>query len=752
MLMRARNKLKAVLLICLVVLGILMPGILEAQQVDLQHFDALRSYGKIPEDILNSIKKVESDYKSGGKDNGTKNAKQTEEKFRVMSNYYMNELLLSGNVVFGDPIGTYVNKVADSLLAGFPELRKQIRIYITRSEYGNAYSTDEGVIFINVGLIARLKNEAQLAYIISHELVHYVKKHNITIYQENEKAMRRKTEEYSDRDLSQRLMQVNFRSKEIEMLADREGLRNYFAKSNYAVDEAEGVFDILLYSSYPFTNEPFDLSPLETKDMIFPDYYLIDDVERLKVDENEADSMSTHPNVRKRKEGIRVMLDSIEEYGTQKYLNSEQEFHQVVDMARFEVIRLLLVEHHFVDALFCAGDMLHTYPDNLFLRKAYASALYGLVSYKENSAFYDVVDNYRQVNGEMAQVNYMMSKLSKRDLIIIALNYTWRVHRIAPEDTYLTAITRELFADLVNNNSAKFDWFYTKNLKELRAEQALKQKQAEVPDTVSNRYRKKHTRESKIDTVFTRFAFVDLLRDSSFVQEFKYFESKSDSITSSRYHSESNHSLPGSAAGGRKKAGSIKRFVMCEPYIVKVDKRKKDQVVYRDSEVNAARIKATTENCAEKLGLNMYLADAVGITENDVQAFNEMSFANEFVSERFHQEEEGIMLSYCSQFIDTLMKNQNSDYLAWMATTGVVKRKPIFKLSLMSLLPYLWPYTIYQFCVPKVHTSYYYIMFNVKTGRISFASIVRVRADIHEDQMNSHIYDFMNKTKHYHEK
>ena len=46
-------------------------------------------------------------------------------------------------------------------------LLDEVRIYVTKSPYVNAFSTDQGVIMINIGLIAQLENEAQLAYAVA---------------------------------------------------------------------------------------------------------------------------------------------------------------------------------------------------------------------------------------------------------------------------------------------------------------------------------------------------------------------------------------------------------------------------------------------------------------------------------------------------------------------------------------------------------------------------------------------------------
>ena len=51
--------------------------------------------------------------------------------------------------------------------------------------------TENGIILINMGLLAQLSNESELAFIMAHEIVHYVEHH---IYQLNtyEEALNQK--------------------------------------------------------------------------------------------------------------------------------------------------------------------------------------------------------------------------------------------------------------------------------------------------------------------------------------------------------------------------------------------------------------------------------------------------------------------------------------------------------------------------------------------------------------------------------
>jgi hypothetical protein len=722
-------------------------GNLYAQDYDLNSFIALKSSGPVPVDFQNSIHKIESDYASRNKHVKKQRKIKGQEKFNVATSYYINEMFLSGNVVFGDPIGKYVNEVADSLLVNFPEIRKQVRFYITKSPVANAYSTDNGVIFINVGLIARVKNEAQLAFIIAHEVVHYYYKHNISIFLEKEKAFDKKEKDNSYRYLSlvEKLLAINYRSKEIEAFADREGLRTYYSSSSYDIGAIKDVFDVLLYSSYPFTNEPFDLSLLETKNMIIPDYYLVDEVDQINPNEDEADSLSTHPNVKKRKEGIQKLIDSIPIHGTKAFLHPESEFKYINALARFEVIRQLIISHELGEALFCTAEVLQEYPDNFYLQKCFAATLYGISAYKTKEETSEIMKYYKDIKGEMRQVNFMVSKLNKRDLNILALNYVWRLHNEHPEDNYLAEISKELFHNLVFDSNIKESFFQTKTLAELKLEQI----NPEPEDTSSsNRHRKKHTRESKIDSTFTKFAFIDLLSDSLFMADFRLQLRKKDSTDEAENvrnytYTPFNSGIEKSKTKKRRDRKYIQKIVFADPYIIKLDSRKRDNVKYQESEASMAKVKGLMIENADRAGLQMEMADAIGVGENGSNEFNEMSFVNEYISERFSQSKDGVISSFCTQYIDSLMQKNQTHYLGWMAITSIQKKKNIALLSIFSLVPYLWPYTIYKFIVPRIHSYYYQVLFDVNTGKIVFAKVSCAKSDLRNDQMNSHIYDFM---------
>jgi predicted Zn-dependent protease len=64
-----------------------------------------------------------------------------------------------------------------------------IRLYIIRSALFNASMFPTGMMIINTGLLARVRNEAQYAAVLGHEAGHYYRKHSIERY----RSLRHKT-------------------------------------------------------------------------------------------------------------------------------------------------------------------------------------------------------------------------------------------------------------------------------------------------------------------------------------------------------------------------------------------------------------------------------------------------------------------------------------------------------------------------------------------------------------------------------
>ena len=77
--------------------------------------------------------------------------------FYLQTQYYLNSLLKSGKVIFGDKMNDYVNQVAKDVLikSGNDSIINKIEIFILKSNKVNAVAMQDGSIFITVGLLER---------------------------------------------------------------------------------------------------------------------------------------------------------------------------------------------------------------------------------------------------------------------------------------------------------------------------------------------------------------------------------------------------------------------------------------------------------------------------------------------------------------------------------------------------------------------------------------------------------------------
>ena len=82
------------------------------------------------------------------------------------------------SLIFADEeLEKYLDEVLDRMISPRERERYNLKVRILRSHTVNAFGYPHGTIFINVSLLAKLDNEARLAAVLSHELIHIVNSH-----------------------------------------------------------------------------------------------------------------------------------------------------------------------------------------------------------------------------------------------------------------------------------------------------------------------------------------------------------------------------------------------------------------------------------------------------------------------------------------------------------------------------------------------------------------------------------------------
>ncbi len=86
-------------------------------------------------------------------------------------------------------------------------------IYITRSTEFNAFTINDGTIFVNIACLAQLSSEAELAFLMAHEYAHYQLEHGKRSFVKKFENKKRKTS-------LKELQQLNAFSQKNEMASD----------------------------------------------------------------------------------------------------------------------------------------------------------------------------------------------------------------------------------------------------------------------------------------------------------------------------------------------------------------------------------------------------------------------------------------------------------------------------------------------------------------------------------------------------
>lgn len=102
-----------------------------------------------------------------------------------MNHKLFNEELLHGDYIFDNRIDNFVDSIVAELRAQNSLIPNDLKFYISRNLSLNASSMGDNTFVINLGTFYYLDNEEQLAAIISHEIGHFILKHQIQTLKRN---------------------------------------------------------------------------------------------------------------------------------------------------------------------------------------------------------------------------------------------------------------------------------------------------------------------------------------------------------------------------------------------------------------------------------------------------------------------------------------------------------------------------------------------------------------------------------------
>jgi hypothetical protein len=705
---------RAILLICLLSIW----SVQYAQFIDFDNYQVLESKGPLPSNFGNSWKeKVDLINDSIQEKHGSKTKKNNED-FVLDATYSLDRFFSSGSVLFNTPLDAYVNKVFQHILES-NGLNDQITVYVVKSTDVNAYAVSQNVIFINIGLLAKIETEAELAFVLCHEFIHYKNKHSFSAYSKN-KEISKDYNRYKKVDENEVLLKEARFSRELEREADKQGLDLYL-KTNYTLDGPLKVMETLKYADLPLAQIEFPKTYFETEYLIFPNSYFLakrDSIkERKDKEQDENENLHSHPGTNDRKKRISEVTNALTNEGRKEFIVSQAEFESSRNVARFELLRMELLERSYELALFDAFVLEKEFPNSVYIKRTILKSLYGLSTYSNNKRTKGIIKLPRKQEGEFQQVAYFFDKLSKKELSYLTLHYAWKVHQLYPQDVEITNITNDAFRQSGSFHSMNID-FFSKEKKVISIDSTNK---SAKPD-------------------FIQYAFVDYLQNQEFIDNVKKY-AKVTKTNSTEVDSSSNFRVIVRLKDNMETTVSsdedISKILLFEPTSVKLDTRKNKKRKYLATEKAIDQLKKNLTIASGKNKIELQFLDHEGIGVNDVQRINDLCFVSDFLGERI--EHEGMVILPTDQL---KMKEICDRYdVKHIGLAGEIRFLEMASLwNAFLLITPLMPYAFYKLISPKTNTIFFIAVYNLETNTVSYSTANLVTNANNEDAVLGNWY------------
>lgn len=695
-----------------------------------KNFEPLRAKGSIPADFtINSNTKFQAAKEELSSNSNSKASNTAKEQFYLESNFLIDQVLTSGRVLFNDTVSNYLSTVLDTVLRDNPTLRKQLRIYAVKSTGVNSFTTNNGIILVNIGLLAQLENEAQLAYIICHEIAHYTEQHVLNAYVQKEEL---KSESKLQRaSFDDKLLDQSQYSKDLEKEADVLGIKR-FLRTNYSTSTLGNVFEVMRYAHLPFDDVEFDKTFFNDGFYSIDDSYFLRNVRTVETTGAGRNS-KTHPSPKERQLALKTTLAMSSNASNKNALIPGNQFSKIQTICRFELSELYLTANQPVKSIYNSFLLTQHFENNDYLRLSIAKCLYHLSKFKSGGNYGFVHPGFSQIEGESQQLYHMLYRMKPLELCVLATGYLWRLKTDFPENQDLTLMSNDLLCDLMrqyyvpgmfSKTSPPEDW--------------------DKPDTTNitskyDRIRQKAKLDPKLSMI--TYALVDVFANNAFSTLFDSLEQTYWGANKelSQLKEKPNNNLRqwknhGFAVGTDK-------VVVVSPTYVKLDLRKKQQHKFLRSEKAKQKLLNQVNKSGKLLNLKIDVLDQSALDSSEIQEFQDITFLNEWVDARFTDLDVSVV-NMPTKKIDYLVKKYQTEYFAW---TGVINYRESKRLMywylLYVLIPPAIPFAAYSLIAPNYDTYYYCIVFNLKTGEPVQVNYSNFRKRDARDMINSSIYD-----------
>ncbi len=729
--------------------------------IDFKNYTPAKCQGDIPVALKNNTTAiVQENMKKIRNQKSDRLTKRQELEHSIRVGFLEEELLTGGQILYGEPMSEFVEKVGLKLLEGNEELKDKLQFYVLRSHVPNAYATSGGLVFVSIGLLARLENEAQLAVILAHEIQHYVQRHSFQTFKDVQQAKK----DFEGQALDEKLSNLYRFSKEQEMEADDLGYK-MISKTSYHLEEGIYGFEMLKYSAYPFLETPLSLDSFASEYYQFPKSIfekILQEKETAEKANKTADEKEllgtnqSHPHLDMRILALRDRVGKLKDAGKDLYIIGKPEFEEMQKIARHELLLLFVRRADYGRAFYLTRVFELLYGQTPFISRVKANAIYALMIHKLSGHDLEKYGCETVSNrGQWRDISSAFKHLAAKDLSALTLRILWLEHVKYPDDEFIQRILDESL--LIIQKKALLD---IKGLAQyepiVETEIPVNEPKGAVDaqkDLLSRPLRRTRNKENAVtSSEYFMSAIYGLPKHAILKEKINQAAIDYDAWLVNRdARKDVKNEAEKEKIRYQRKNSDYKGLVLMQPQFVQYDGK-----LYSDNvrnffaeERSKLRMTEIWKNVAKTSNENLTILENKAKRNLKTTDINRYTQVNDWIMERLNNDSNQMILFY-SQYVDEVMKDFGTPLVGWTGYEYTVYKRPLDLNGLFTSImffPYLPIYLYFQLQTDGI-TNQFTVVFNTETSRQVYKLKQNRTSKLKDDFLKAHVYETIYEIRH----
>jgi hypothetical protein len=307
------------------------------------------------------------------------------------------KMLSSDAIIASGKLYLKINSIFDKIVKSNPEIPQNTRLVLYRSNDFNAFTMGDNIVFVHIGLLHDLKNESQIALVISHEIAHNTLRH---VEESLVESVKRETDKALEKEINgilrteygrvsslnalllPRILESREKSRSHEFEADSLGLL-YLKNAQFNLSDALSMFHAMEKRTKNISDSldylHFQIVP--TIAVVDEEYERESSLGSFTKDESKLPYLATHPYDRERFYKLATILKvdtTFKNYAPKEDIFQKQLNQQIgIEMIQNSWQRMNLSE-----VIYYAINLLAFYPEQIEAKEHLALAFKSLAYLK----------------------------------------------------------------------------------------------------------------------------------------------------------------------------------------------------------------------------------------------------------------------------------------------------------------------------------------------------------------------------------